>query len=667
MPQGRRKQPFSNKQKKQQLQAKREQKKTRVQHQGPTTTTFIRNKKSLVSDDGDIEDELDEEIQSGEAGDTIELLTGDVASTSNDPLHLRIHAINSQRNLSGNRDVNRYALQFFQESDQEIRERKERAQKPFKVLDAKEGLACSVEDMFGEAVDEPESGIPITDLDMPKRPPWSADMTPQELNSLEHKYFNNYLNQLFAKADGTGEGNNKSLSYFDLNLETWRQLWRVIEMSDIILLVADIRHPIFHFPPSLYHYVVDEMGKEMILMLNKIDLVEASLVVAWRDYLTQRFPKLNILEFASYAGMRVRSSSRKRVGKLRMAVRGASALETMIEKIVDGQVDLSTWRAKIETELKETENNGDDDNDSYYESDDEEFSGGKPFAKKNKGTSQVQLENRAETVVIEKADTTYYKQEGRYKDGIVTIGCVGHPNVGKSSLLNALYGKKVVSVSRTPGHTKHFQTIFLTDNVRLCDCPGLVFPSRAPKALQVLMGCYPISQLREPYTAVGYLAQRVNLVRLLRLQHPEGDTETTWTAYDICESWAEKRGFLTARTARPDVYRAANHLLRMALDGRTICLAFQPPIYLEQPIEAWESHERYQEVVAIQNRQLVEEQLNKNLMWESHNQGYVDSHASSVEADLDDDDDSDGSGSGNGLGSNISSRFAFIELDDVEA
>lgn len=44
---------------------------------------------------------------------------------------------------------------------------------------------------------------------------------------------------------------------------------------------------------------------------------------------------------------------------------------------------------------------------------------------------------------------------------------------------------KVVSVSRTPGHTKHFQTIFLTPSVRLCDCPGLVFPSKLPKPLQV--------------------------------------------------------------------------------------------------------------------------------------------------------------------------------------
>ena len=81
-------------------------------------------------------------------------------------------------------------------------------------------------------------------------------------------------------------------------------------------------------------------------------------------------------------------------------------------------------------------------------------------------------------------ETSFYDHK-RFGDGILTIGCVGQPNVGKSSLMNAIMGKKVVSVSRTPGHTKHFQTIFLTQTVKLCDCPGLVFPSKVPRALQV--------------------------------------------------------------------------------------------------------------------------------------------------------------------------------------
>lgn len=641
MPQGRHKVPFSNKQKKLQLQAKREHKKFRHHH--------TQVKRQFVSDDGDIEDELDDEVIDTDSNDSTF-----VAKTS-DPLNLtsKIHHINAQKSLSSSRDVNRYALQFFTETDTEIRARKEQAQKPFKIFDEKEGLVCSVEDLFGDSIaSDSLLNIPVTDLDMPKRPQWSPNTTVQDLNNQEQKYFTNYLNDLFNKST------DKPLSYFDLNFETWRQLWRVIEMSDIILLISDIRSPIFHFPPSLYHYVVGELGKDMILVLNKIDLVDAGIVLAWKEYLTERFPKLNVLEFASYAGMRVRAASGKRVGKLRMAVKGALALQEKVTQIVGDKVDLSNWKTKIETELKESEGASMDDDSSYYESDEDEDDCGKRFNKKNKGTVNAQLERKAETITIEKANTSFFKQEERFKDGIVTIGCVGHPNVGKSSLLNALYGKKVVSVSRTPGHTKHFQTIFLTDNVRLCDCPGLVFPSRAPKELQVLMGCYPISQLREPYTAIAYLAQRINLVRLLRLQHPEGDTETTWSAYDVCEAWAEKRGFLTARTARPDIYRAANHLLRKALDGRTICLAFYPPNYHEKGKEYWITHAKRQEVEAVQNKKYVDEILNRSLIQQSHGTGYVDSHASSVEADLDDDDDD----SGDFIAT--SSKFVLLEVDD---
>lgn len=39
----------------------------------------------------------------------------------------------------------------------------------------------------------------------------------------------------------------KEMSYFELNLETWRQLWRVLEMSDMILIIVDIRFPVSIF------------------------------------------------------------------------------------------------------------------------------------------------------------------------------------------------------------------------------------------------------------------------------------------------------------------------------------------------------------------------------------------------------------------------------------
>jgi hypothetical protein len=53
------------------------------------------------------------------------------------------------------------------------------------------------------------------------------------------------------------------------------------------------------------------------------------------------------------------------------------------------------------------------------------------------------------------------------------------------------------------------------------DCPGLVFPAvDMPRALQVLCGIFPISQLREPYTSVAYLASRIAIEKIYGLVPP---------------------------------------------------------------------------------------------------------------------------------------------------
>lgn len=88
------------------------------------------------------------------------------------------------------------------------------------------------------------------------------------------------------------------------------------------------------------------------------------------------------------------------------------------------------------------------------------------------------------------------------------------------------------------------------------------------------MGSFPIAQVSEPYTTIKFLAERIDLPKILKLQHQDNDD--TWSAMDICDSWASKRNFFTARAARYDSYRAANSLLRMALEGK-ICIYVYPP------------------------------------------------------------------------------------------
>ena len=90
------------------------------------------------------------------------------------------------------------------------------------------------------------------------------------------------------------------------------------------------------------------------------------------------------------------------------------------------------------------------------------------------------------------------------------VGLVGYPNVGKSSTINSLLGEKKVSVSSTPGKTKHFQTINLSDQIILCDCPGLVFPQFATtKADLVCDGVLSIDQLREYTGPVSLVVRRI--------------------------------------------------------------------------------------------------------------------------------------------------------------
>ncbi|KAI3928100.1 hypothetical protein MKW98_023701 [Papaver atlanticum] len=57
----------------------------------------------------------------------------------------------------------------------------------------------------------------------------------------------------------------------------------------------------------------------------------------------------------------------------------------------------------------------------------------------------------------------------------ISVGFVGYPNVGKSSVINTLRAKSVCEVAPTPGETKVLQYIKLTEQIFLIDFPGVVY------------------------------------------------------------------------------------------------------------------------------------------------------------------------------------------------
>ncbi len=74
------------------------------------------------------------------------------------------------------------------------------------------------------------------------------------------------------------------------------------------------------------------------------------------------------------------------------------------------------------------------------------------------------------------------------------VGLTGYPNVGKSSTINALFGSKKTAVAPTPGKTKHFQTLNVTERLTLCDCPGLVLPRYAASKAEMVAAGEPYNQ-----------------------------------------------------------------------------------------------------------------------------------------------------------------------------
>lgn len=109
---------------------------------------------------------------------------------------------------------------------------------------------------------------------------------------------------------------------------------------------------------------------------------------------------------------------------------------------------------------------------------------------------------------------------------------------------------------------------------------------------------------------------------------------------------------MTKRAARPDVARAANHLLRLALEGR-ITLYLRPPNYKAQE-SMWQSHP---DVGEITNIQALEQ--NKDDSWlEEADEPEVD------EDDASGSDDEDASDEDEEEVAASSNKFALLQDDD---
>lgn len=475
----------------------------------------------------------------------------------------------------------------------------------------------------------------IVDLGFPRRPSWSNDTSKKELDALEQESFSTWIKEVYdtvvpknrsesdaapsTKSASPGEitdAAEEQLSFlydelppFEQNIEVWRQLWRVIEKSDVISLVVDIRNPLLLLPVSFLRYLLVEVRMPCVIVLTKIDLVSQRMVVLWKRYFEHHFVNQVKAQHPEAAALKVFSFSTKSVCKLdedeKRGIGGVRSRKKYIKAPLSKidrahQIEQSEALLVLYMELSRTS------------------------------------ASCSSSVSGEDANCP-------------TIGLIGTPNAGKSSLLNCLIGKKVVSVSRSCGHTKHWQTHFVYHEsagcqksgertrpvrrkrrqkkqpavirhppksseadlpieaerkirVQLCDSPGLVFPilfypprseprktlSNAfirernteklvsPRHVYELFGIFPIPQIRETFSAIRFLLEKVDLCRFYNVTIDSESYGTELSPYGFLGSLADKKGYHTTKAGEPDMHRAGLEVLRDVVDG-AILLAFCPP------------------------------------------------------------------------------------------
>jgi ribosome biogenesis GTPase A len=161
-----------------------------------------------------------------------------------------------------------------------------------------------------------------------------------------------------------------------------------------------------------------------------------------------------------------------------------------------------------------------------------------------------------------------------------TVRCivVGIPNVGKSTLINTLLGRRIAKVADRPAVTQHQQRFYLDRDISLSDTPGILWPK-----LEDQQGAYRLAAsnaIRETAFeikdvaafAATFLAERYPQ----RLRERYGIAELPGEALALIEEIGRKRGFLR-RGGVVDVARAGETLLRELRGGTLGRLSFEAP------------------------------------------------------------------------------------------
>jgi ribosome biogenesis GTPase A len=156
---------------------------------------------------------------------------------------------------------------------------------------------------------------------------------------------------------------------------------------------------------------------------------------------------------------------------------------------------------------------------------------------------------------------------------------VGIPNVGKSTLINTLAGKKMARVGDRPAITTCHQQVDLRNGIMLSDTPGLLWPDMENQegayrlAASGAIGDSALDYVEVARFAAEYLLRHYPALLIERYEI----AELPETATEFIEAVGRKRGCLMAG-GEIDPHRAAEAFIRELRGGKLGRISLEKPL-----------------------------------------------------------------------------------------